>query len=120
MINVVVVAGVLTKPAQDRELPSGSRLLSLEVTVRPEEGPAESLPVAWFDAPAWATALDEGASVVVLGRVRRRFFRSGGVTQSRTEVVAQRVLRATDLKRARAALAAAGASLEAAAAGLGR
>jgi single-strand DNA-binding protein len=115
MMNMVVVEGLLTRPAQDRELPSGSRLLTLEVTVRPTEGPAETLPVAWFDAPAWASSLDQGTPVVVVGRVRRRFFRAGGATQSRTEVVAERVVRVTDTKRARATLAAAGAAVEAAA-----
>jgi len=119
MINLVVLEGLLAKPAQHRELPSGSRLLTLEVTVRRAEGPAEPVPVAWFDAPAWASALDEGSPVVVIGRVRRRFFRAGGATQSRTEVVAERVLRATDVKRSRTAMAAAGASLETAAAALG-
>jgi single-strand DNA-binding protein len=119
VINVVVLEGVLARPAQDRELPSGSRLLTLEVTVAREGAPAEPVPVAWFDAPAWAAALDGGAAVVVVGRVRRRFFRAGGVTQSRTEVVAERVLRSTDVKRARAAMAAAGTAVEAAAAALG-
>jgi len=119
MINLVVLDGVLAKPAQHRELPSGSRLLTLEVTTRRVDGTAEPAPVAWFDAPAWATSLDEGTSVVVIGRVRRRFFRVGGVTQSRTEVVAERVLRASEVKRARAAMAAAGAVVEAAIASLG-
>lgn len=98
MINLVVLEGVLARPAQDVELPSGSRLLSLEVTVRRDEGAAESVPVAWFDPPAWATSLDAGAEVVVSGRVRRRFFRAGGATQSRTEVVAARVARASATK----------------------
>jgi single-strand DNA-binding protein len=119
MMNLVVVEGLLAKPAQDRELPSGSRLLTLEVTVRPAEGPAESLPVAWFEAPAWASSLDQGTGVVVVGRVRRRFFKAGGITQSRTEVVADRVVRATDIKRARAAMAAAGALVDTAASALG-
>ena len=63
MINVVVLEGVLARPAQDRELPSGSRLLTLEVTVSRPDGPAEPVPVAWFDAPAWAASLDEGSSL---------------------------------------------------------
>jgi single-strand DNA-binding protein len=111
-MNVVVLKGILARPAQDVELPSGSRLLSLEVTVRRAEGPAEPVPVAWFDAPAWATSLDAGTPVAVLGRVRRRFFRAGGITQSRTEVVASKVVRASAkgrtvalLEEARAALA---------------
>lgn len=95
MINLVVLQGVLARPAQDVELPSGSRLVSLEVTVRRDDGPAEPVPVQWADPPAWASTLDSGAEVAVLGRVRRRFFRAGGVTQSRTEVVATRVVRAT-------------------------
>ena len=114
MLNLVVVEGVLARPAQDVELPSGSRLISLEVTVRRDEGPAEPVPVAWFDAPAWATSLDAGASVLVVGRVRRRFFRSGGVTQSRTEVVASKVVRASAAAKFRAALDEAAAALSAA------
>lgn len=104
MLNLVVLEGVLARPAQDVELPSGSRLISLEVTVRRDDGPAEPVPVAWFDAPAWATSLDAGVAVVVVGRVRRRFFRSAGATQSRTEVVANRVVRSSSSAKVRAAL----------------
>lgn len=111
MLNVVVLSGLLARPARDVALPSGSRLLSLEVTVRRAEGPAETVPVTWLDAPAWATALDEGTAVVVTGRVRRRFFRAGGVTQSRTEVVAARVARAGAASRVRSMLEEAAAQL---------
>jgi single-strand DNA-binding protein len=104
MINVVVLEGVLARPAQDVELPSGSRLLSLEVSVKRDTGPAEPVPVAWFDPPAWATTLDAGAAVVVVGRVRRRFFRAGGATQSRTEVVASRIARASASSRVKTML----------------
>ncbi len=119
MINVVVLQGVLARPAQDRVLPSGSRLLTLEVTVPRPDGPAEPVPVAWFDAPASAAALDAGAEVVVIGRVRPRFFQAGGATQSRTEVITARVIRSSEVKRARAAMTSAGAEVEAAAAELG-
>ncbi len=64
----------------------------LDVTVRSDEGPAESVPVAWFEAPAAADGGTVGDEVVVVGRVRRRFFRAGGATASRTEVVATTVL----------------------------
>lgn len=102
MLNLVVLQGVLARPAQDVELPSGDRLVSLEVTVRRSAGAAEPVPVQWVDAPAWVSMLDAGAEVAVLGRVRRRFFRAGGVTQSRTEVVASRVVRATARAKVRA------------------
>ncbi len=95
MLNVVVVAGVVSRPAQLVELPSGGRLVHVEVTVRQGEGPAETVPVSWFDPPAWAADLQVGAEVVVYGRVRRRFFRAGGVTQSRTEVVAAKASRSS-------------------------
>ena len=39
----------------------------------------------------------------MIGRVRRRFFRSGGVTQSRTEVVAEAVLSSRSKRRVAAA-----------------
>ena len=71
-------------------LPSGDEVLALELTVRPAEGPAESVPVAWLAAPPAAAAWAAGEEVLVIGRVRRRFFRAGGRTQSRTEVVADR------------------------------
>jgi hypothetical protein len=41
---------------------------------------------------------------VVVGRVRRRFFKTPGGTQSRTEVVAEAVIPARQAKRARAAV----------------
>lgn len=94
-MNLVVLRGVLARPASEVELPSGSRLLALEVTVRRADAPTETVPVSWADAPAWASVLDAGTEVVIMGRVRRRFFRAGGVTQSRTEVVAARIVRAS-------------------------
>lgn len=119
MINLVALEGRLARPAAERLLPSGSRLLSLEVTVPRPDGPAETVPVAWFEAPATAATWDTNRQVVVVGRVRRRFFRAGGVTQSRTEVVAETVLPATAVQRSRRALAAAAATLESAGADFG-
>jgi len=86
--NVAILVGTLSRPAEHRTLPSGDHLIVLDLTVRPPEGPAESVPVAWPDGSAAATAWPVGTEVLVVGRVRRRFFRAGGATQSRTEVVA--------------------------------
>ncbi len=114
--NVVAVEGRLARPSELRVLPSGTELVGLEVTVSREHGGAETVPVSWADAPAWAHELGADTAVVVVGRVRRRFFRAGGVTQSRTEVVADVVVPAGSTRKVRTALGRAVAAIEAAAA----
>ena len=86
--NLSILVGVLSRDAELRELPSGDEVLALELTIRPDGEPAESVPVAWHGAPRSAAAWQAGEELLVVGRVRRRFFRAGGTTQSRTEVVA--------------------------------
>ena len=85
-MNSVVLRGHLSSDPQARELASGSVLWSFEITTPTDEG-AWSVPVAWFDPPA-VPVFVMGDEVVVRGGVRRRFFRTVGGTQSRTEVVA--------------------------------
>ena len=88
MTNIVVLEGRLSRPPARRELPSGDSLASLDLSVpAPPGGRADSVPLVWFDPPAWVDRLEAGAELVVLGRVRRRFFRSGAGLASRTEVV---------------------------------
>ena len=108
-MNVVALAGRLSRPPEERVLESGTRMLSLQVTVdgTGEGARAESVPVAWFDPTSGALDLDQGDQVVVVGRVRRRFFRAGAITQSRTEVVADRVVPAGRPAAVRTVLAAA-------------
>lgn len=101
-MNVVILRGVLTGAPTRRELASGSVLLGFDVTTRDDDGRAASVPVAWFDPPS-GTTLAEGDEVIVTGSVRRRFFRVGAATQTRTEVVADTAVRATrgrDVRRA--------------------
>ena len=112
MTNVVILRGRLTRPAALRALPSGDQLVALEVSIQREGEKAETAPVVWPGAPAAATALDVDDEVVVLGRVRRRFFKAGGSTQSRTEVIADVVVPAGQTKRVKAALAKAASRLE--------
>jgi single-strand DNA-binding protein len=119
MINLVALEGHLARPAQQRVLPSGSLVVNMELTVRRDQERAETVPLSWPDAPVWASTLDAEASVIVVGRVRRRFFKAGGATQSRTEVVVATMVPLSSTKRARAALAKASAEIEAAAADLG-
>ena len=112
MTNVVVLVGRLARPVEERILPSGDRLAAIELTVpRPNER-AESVPVVWFDAPVSVLDREVDEELVVVGRVRRRFFRAGGGTQSRTEVVADAVVPVRQRKRAASALEAACRRLE--------
>jgi single-strand DNA-binding protein len=114
MLNVVAVRGRLSRPAEERILSSGDRIMGLELTVRRDGERAESVPVSWRNAPASALVLDEGEEVLVVGHVARRFFRTGGATQSRTEVVARTVIPTRFGKRVETALAEAASELEAA------
>ncbi len=86
--NLAVLVGSLSRAPEVRVLPSGDEVLTLDVTIRSEGRPTDSVPVAWTGAPAAAGRWSAGDEVLVVGRVRRRFFRAGGVTQSRTEVTA--------------------------------
>jgi len=95
-VNVVVVRGRVSSEPRRRELPSGGVVTNIEVTTRLDDG-SMSVPVVVHDAPVGVVAGDE---VVVTGHVARRFFRAGGVTQSRTEVVADRLLKASQRRRA--------------------
>jgi single-strand DNA-binding protein len=112
-VNVAILRGRLARPATSQLLPSGDRLVSFEVTVERAGLRAETVPVVWFDAPASAESLDVGEAVVAVGRVRRRFFRAGDRTQSRTEVVADRVIPLRQEERARRAIERALAALRA-------
>lgn len=109
--NVAVVRGVLSRDPRATALASGSTVWQLDVTVHEDDRPAASVPVAWFDPPASAASLAAGREVVVVGRVVRRFFRAGGGTASRTEVVADRVVPASARVRVRTAIAGAVARL---------
>ncbi|HUZ43017.1 MAG TPA: single-stranded DNA-binding protein [Acidimicrobiales bacterium] len=108
-MNIVALSGRLSRPPEEKTLASGSRMMSLQVTVEGvgEKARAESVPVAWFDPTSGALDLDQGDPVVVIGRVRRRFYRGTAGTQSRTEVVAERVVPAGRPAAVRTAMASA-------------
>ena len=108
-MNVVFLQGRLSREPVLRELSSGSRLLSLEVTTSTDDGTA-TVPVAWFDPPTvpdWGAGID----VVVRGIVKRRFYRGPAGTQARTEVVATEVCEVAKRAKAQRLLAHAVAAL---------
>jgi single-strand DNA-binding protein len=102
--NLVVLRGLIRRDPEFRVLASGDELMSLDLTVRSGEAPAESVPVVWPNPAAAAVKFIEGDDVVVVGRIRRRFFRAGGSTATRTEVHADKILSARSGVRIRTAL----------------
>jgi single-strand DNA-binding protein len=112
-MNIVILRGTLSRTPTEVMLESGDRLVRYEVTTRSSEGTADTAPVAWLAAPASAAGFEQGDDVVVVGRVRRRWFRRGGVTESRIEVAADEVVAARRVKRARDIVARAVAPLRA-------
>ncbi len=92
--NVAVVRGRVARPPVVRPGEQGEVVVAWELTVAGVKGGArsEAVPVVWASPAMRAGSVEEGDDLVVVGRVRRRFFRSGGVVQSRTEVVAHDVI----------------------------
>jgi single-strand DNA-binding protein len=106
--NLAVIRGSVPNDPLTRDLGSGGVVVQFDVATRVQSEGREvnvSVPVAWHDpTPTQLGALAVGVDLVVVGTVRRRFFRVGGSTQSRTEVVASTVVPARRRKQVEAAL----------------
>jgi single-strand DNA-binding protein len=103
-MNVAVLRGVVRGDPVIRELASGDTVAQFDLVTT---GAAARLtvPVAWPEPQSSSSSwLVEGTDVVVVGVVRRRFFRVGAATRSRTEVVADSVVPARRRARVTAAL----------------
>jgi single-strand DNA-binding protein len=98
-LNVAVVRGSCSSAPEVRTLESGQVLAVLQVTTKPDDGAAVSVPVVVWSPPAWIERLDIGDEIVALGRVRRRFYRAGGGAASKTELEAEVVARGSDRRR---------------------
>jgi len=114
-VNLAVLCGPCSGPAEVRVLESGTRLATL--AVRCPAGPgtderATSVPVTVWDPPAWVETLSAGDEIVVVGRMRRRFYQRPGGVGSRVDVEATLVGRARDRRRLDAALRKADEALE--------
>ena len=109
--NVVVLTGTVTHEPTRRTLPAGSDVVNFDLTTRVDDH-SISVPIAWYDpADSAARSFTLGDQVVVIGTVRRRFFRTAGATQSRTEVVVDSLMPTRRAKSARSLMAAAAASI---------
>jgi single-stranded DNA-binding protein len=99
-VNLSVVRGPVSVPPEIRVLESGTRVATLAVRTAGADGKATSVPVTVWDPPSWVETLEPGDVVVVVGRVRRRFFRTAvGGRGAKTEVEADALAKARDRKR---------------------
>lgn len=106
-VNLAVLCGPCSGPAEVRVLESGSRLATLAIRCPGATGSDEratSVPVTVWDPPPWVDTLEAGDPIVVVGRMRRRFYQRPGGVGSRVDVEAELVGRARDRRRIDAAL----------------
>jgi single-strand DNA-binding protein len=115
-VNLGVLCGPCSTVPELRVLESGTRLASLAVRcpagARAEDR-ATSVPITVWDPPAWLDTLEAGEEIVVVGRLRRRFYQRPGGVRSRVDVEAEYIARARDRRRIDTALRRALAALEA-------
>jgi single-stranded DNA-binding protein len=112
-VNLSVLCGPCSTAPEVRVLESGSRIASLAVRCPTGDERATSVPVTVWDPPAWVEALEPGDPVVVVGRLRRRFYQRPGGVNTRVDVEADLIGRARDRRRRAAALRKAEAALDA-------
>lgn len=103
-VNEVRLLGRVAADPEERDLPSGDRVVTLRLVVS-RSGPRRSVKAPTVDAidvACWTGAarraalrLKENDHVIVEGALRRRFFRTGVAVQSRYEVEATVVRRVT-------------------------
>ena len=90
-VNLGVLCGPCSTVPEVRVLESGTRLATLAVRCpagSPGDERATSVPVTVWNPPAWIDTLEPGEEVVVVGRLRRRFYQRPGGVGSRVDVEA--------------------------------
>jgi single-stranded DNA-binding protein len=113
-VNLAVVSGTCSAPPEVRVLDSGTRVASLSIRCPADarDERATSVPVTVWNPAAWVETLDRGDEVVVVGRVRRRFYSRPGGVGSRVDVDAVVIARARDRRRVEALTRRAAAELD--------
>ncbi len=94
--NTVRLRGKVTTAPEERELPSGTKIVTIRLSVPREQSPmtrSSKQTADWVDCAAWGANARRrvagwrlGDIVEVDGALRRRFHRSPGGTATRLEV----------------------------------
>jgi hypothetical protein len=112
-VNLSVLCGACSTAPEIRVLDSGSRLAGFALRCPAGDDRATSVPVTVWEPPAWLETVAPGERLVVVGRLRRRFYQRPGGVGARVDVEAELVGRARDRRRLDAALRRASGALEA-------
>ena len=120
-VNLSVVCGPCSAAPEIRVLESGTRLATFGVRCPGGDGGGSSpggsgttsVPVTVWNPAAWIETLEAGDAVIVVGRLRRRFFQRPGGVGSRVDLEAGLVGRARDRRKVASAYRRALAALEA-------
>jgi single-strand DNA-binding protein len=96
MSNLVRLRGRVTTPPEERQLPSGTTIVTLRVSVARSASPmtdGSRQTADWVDCSAWGAKVRRvtrgwraGDVVEIEGALRRRFYRGGSGTATRLEV----------------------------------
>lgn len=114
-VNLAVLLGALSKAPEPRLLADARMVWELDLTISQDGRSSATVPVSWV-APPGGVQPDRwspGEKLLVVGAVRRRFYRAGGATVSRTDVLADAVVPCRQRKRAASVVADAVALLSA-------
>ena len=95
-MNVVALQGIIHRQAERKMLDNGVEAIVYDIRFCSQSG-REQVMVVWYDPPTTAP-VRIGDEVVVIGRARRRYWRSGEKFGFSGEVVAEAVV----LRRQRA------------------
>jgi single-strand DNA-binding protein len=110
--NLVRLRGKVSTPPEERELPSGTSIVTLRLSVPRETSPmteGSRQTTDWVDCAAWGRKVRRTVSgwragdfVEVEGALRRRFYRGGAGTATRleVEVLSGRVLARAETRKA--------------------
>lgn len=93
-MNVVLLRGTLHGESNDFTLATGQLVRTWELATE-SSGVVEKVPVRWVDPNKSVRSYVDGDAVVIAGSIQRRFFRAGGATASRTEVLGHKVVKAS-------------------------
>lgn len=92
-LNLVVLIGTVSAAARTKSLPSGDWLVAFDLRVPAANGPRQSIPVSWIGEKAKAPTIVADGDLMVVGEVRRRFYRAGGALGSQVDVRAHKVVK---------------------------